>query len=726
MYVGNTNRLIREHQFIFKFAICTLVIFMAMAFAYDYNGSNNAMETSETTRTLSWTNDDNIMLPSASNLGISNITWVNGTGTYVEGMKFVIRVAFSNPGDTGVLAINATPNFATYAYLSANASASIAIKAYGYGRIDFLITVGINPTNNASVLIKATWSGTENVTNTVYTGGSNPNNLNVAIQSKSNVGITSITFRTGTGTYVGGMTFAIRVAFQNQGGTAATGVTAAPNFATYPGLSLGNSSSSVTISASNTGYVDFLIQVASNALSNASVLVRATWTGTEQYSGRALSGASGISVPPNLNVAIQRQSNVTVSSITTGSGTYVGGMTFVTRVGFSNTGGTAANSITATLSYGGYTSLSANSSASISLGVGATGYVDFLVTVSVAASSQNPVTISTSWSGTEAISTRSISGSSSAGTNLQVAIQSQATVSITSITYRTGTGTYVGGMTFVVRIVFSNAGGTATNSITAVLAYGGYSSLSANASASIAISAGGTSSIDFFITVVGSATTQNPVTINATWTGTEAISTRPLSGNSGGNNLNVAIQSQANVAITSITYRTGAGTYVGGMTFVLRFDLQNTGGTTANNVYIPARIDGGINFGSFTDFSYNSSNSITISAGGTGFINFLITLGPGALSNPSVPITAMCNGTEAISNRVWGNLGAINLVVAIQAQSNVGITSITTGSGTYVGGMTFVLRVRFYNGGGTACLQMPPLLLLLPRVAMVLSIFSSP
>ncbi|MBN2152997.1 MAG: hypothetical protein JW839_16210, partial [Candidatus Lokiarchaeota archaeon] len=671
--------------------------------------SFKAMEHPEPT-TSSWAYYDDPMKPSASNVAITGMTTVNGTGTYVEGMKFVIRVAFSNTGDTEVHEITATPDYSGYAYLAANSSASIAVPAGGTGSIDFLITVGADATDQNPVTITATWSGTENVTNNSVGGVSTPNDLNVAIQSKADVKITSITCggASSAGPFVGGMTFAIRVSFKNEGGTMATGVTAAPTYSGYPGLSIaaGNFSSAINIAPNNgTGNIDFLIQVADNATTNASVIVRATWTGTEQFSSRALSGASESQV--NLTVGIQQQSQVTITSIiyTTGTGTYVGGMTFVARVNFANTGGTAANGVTAGLSYGGYTSLSSNTSASISIGVGGTGRIDFMVSVATGAPSQNPVTISATWSGTEAISSRSISGSSSGGANLQVAIQSQAVVSITGITYRTGTGTYVGGMTFVVRVAFSNTGGTAANGITAALAYGGYSGLSANTSGSIIISAVGTGSLDFLITVSAGAISQNPVTINATWSGTEAISSRPLSGNSGGNIQNVAIQAQSNVTITGITYRTGSGTYVGGMTFVIRIQFSNTGGTTANNVFIPSKTLGGISFGSFTKYTYNASNSINIVAGGTGFIDILIILDTDAPSASPVTITANYEGTEAISNRALsGNSGAVSLIVAIQSQANVLITSVTyiTGSGTYVGGMTFTIRVQVSNLGGTA------------------------
>ncbi|MEX2753908.1 MAG: beta strand repeat-containing protein, partial [Candidatus Sigynarchaeota archaeon] len=678
--------------------------------------SFNVIGASDTTKSPSLTNTDNVIVPSASNVAITGITTMNGTGTYVAGMKFVIRVSFSNTGDTGVNSITAVPGYSGYAYLSSNTSASIAIPAGGTGSIEFLITVMDTAPNQNPVTITATWTGIENVTNIPVNGISTPNNLNVAIQGKANVHLTSITCGGASiaGPFVGGMTFAIRVSFKNIGGTAATGVTAAPTYGGYTGLSIapGNFSSAITIPASGTGYIDLLIQIAEDALTNSSVDVRSTWTGIEQYSSRPLSGSSNSST--SLKVSIQRQSNVTITSISylDGSGTYVGGMNFRVRVNFSNTGGTIANTITAGLSYGGYTSLASNSSATISVGVGGTGHIDFLISVATGASSQNPVIISAIWSGIEDISGRIISGSSSGAANLQVAIQSQAIVSITSITYRTGTGTYVGGMTFVVRVAFSNTGGTAANGITATLLYsGGYTGLFSNTSASIIIPAGGTGSIDFLITVRANATTQNPVTISAMWSGTEAISSRVLSGNSGGNNQNVAIQAQANVVITSITRQTGNGTYVGGMTFVIRINFQNTGGTAANNVFILGKNLFGISLGAFSTYNYNASNSINIAAGGTGSIDILIILDAISPSQPSVTITVNAwNATEAISNRALsGNSGSQNLVVSVQSQASVSVNNIEfwtgtlwTGTGTYVGGMTFVLRVRFYNSGGTA------------------------
>src|SRR5271157_79069 len=677
--------------------------------------SCNAITTPGTIRTSLNTRYNDIPRTSASNLGITSITYTNGTGTYVEGMKFGIRVAFSNTGDTAVHGINATISFASYPYLSANQTnaGNITVVAGGSGHIDFSITVNSGATNNASVVIKATWAGTE-TGNIPVNGGSGSNNMNVAIQSKANVVVLQITCggASSAGPFVGGMTFVVRVLFQNNGGTAVLSVAANPYCIGYTGLSItsGNYSNSVTIPANGgQGHIDFNMTVASTATTNLSVILRSTWVGNEQYSSHSLAGGSlGNSFPPNLNVGIQQQSNVTITGINyrTGSGTYVGGMIFTVRVSFLNNGGTAANGITALLSYGGYTSLSANASQSISLGIGAIGHIDFNITVAASAPTQNPVTISATWSGTEAISSRVISGSSPVGANRQVAIQAQASVSITSITYRTGAGTYVGGMTFTIRIAFSNTGGTIATNINAVPTFGGYIGLSANTTTPISISAGGTGSLDFLITVAPGATTQNPVTISATWSGTEAISSRSLNGNSGSNNLNVAIQAQAYVVITGITYRTGSGTYVGGMTFVIRVSFSNTGGTAVNNVNIPGTSQSGLSFGVFTKFTYNSSNSITIAAGGTGYINLLITLGVDAPSQNPVTITEKWNGTEAISSRAMGgNSGGVNLQVVIQSQAAVLISSVDVRNGiyTYVGGMSFVIRVKFSNtGGGTA------------------------
>jgi hypothetical protein len=133
-------------------------------------------------------------------------------------------------------------------------------------------------------------------------------------------------------------------------------------------------------------------------------------------------------------------------------------------------------------------------------------------------------------------------------------------------------------MSFTARVSFSNTGGSDVANLDAVLTFGGYTFVTQSNPAPIGIAAGGNGFQDFSLSVDPAATTQAPLVIGATWTGTDLSTGLPISGNQGANTLSVNILSQAAVSITSITYTTGTGTYVGGMTFTVRVAFGNTGG----------------------------------------------------------------------------------------------------------------------------------------------------
>jgi len=637
-----------------------------------------------------------VSMQSQASVSITSITYRTGAGTYVGGMWFVARVSFSNIGGTTANGVTTSLNFGGYAYLTPNASRTISISAGGSGYIDFNITVAVGATTNNSVLIRSTWSGTEQYSSRALNGNSGSNNLVVTIQSRASVSITSINYRTGTGTYVGGMTFVARVNYQNTGGAAVNGVQTFLAYGGYVGIS-SNTTGSITIPAGGTSYQDFLLTLIIDANTNNSVKISATWTGTEAISSRALNGNSGTH---NLIISIQTIAIISITSITLRIGTspFVGGQSFTIRVNYQNIGGTVANNVQTTLTYGGYGGLSENITGSITINPSGTAFNDFLINVAAGAATQNPVTINVTWTGVEAISGRGLSGN--AGTHvLNVAVQSQASVSITSIVLRLGTSPFVGGQSFTIRVNYQNAGGTAVNLVQTTLTYGGYSGLSGNITGSITVSASGTAYNDFLINVAAGAATQNPVTINATWGGFEAISSRPIGGNAGTHVLSVAVQSQASVSITSIALRIGASPFVGGQSFTIRVNYQNIGGTAANTVQTT------LTYGGYVGLSGNVTGSITISAGGTAYNDFLINIAAGAATQNPVTINATWTGLEAISSRgLSGNAGTHVLSVAVQSQASVSITSIgyRTGIGTYVGGMTFVLRVNYQNTGGTS------------------------
>ncbi|MEX2684523.1 MAG: hypothetical protein Q6373_023335 [Candidatus Sigynarchaeota archaeon] len=631
----------------------------------------------------------NVNIKAQAALSIQSFTWTNGTGSYVGGMKFVVRITLANPA---ILAkaqgVTVSLSYGGYSGLSTNVSASKTISGTGY--IDLLVTIATMVTSQNPVSIIASATGIEEISLRSLNAASTP--LNVEIKARASLTIQSLSWQTGNGTYVAGTTFVVRVTLANPAtAAAAQGVTVSLSYGGYSGLST-NASASKTISG--TGYIDLLVTIAAGAASQNPVSISASATGTEEISLRALSATSG----SPLNVRIKAQATLTVQGLSwqTGNGTYVGGMTFVVRITLANPATSAkAEGVTVSLSFGGYSGLSTNASASKT--VSGTASIDLLVTAATSATSQNPVIITASFTGTEEISLRPLSGVS--GTGLNIAIQQRAIVAITGITYRTGTGTYVGGMTFVVRVTFSNTGGTSANGVSATLTYGSYVSLSSNASSSIGISAGATRSIDFLITVATNAMTA-AVVINATWTGTEAISLRAISGDAGGNTRLVNIQSQASVTITSINYLTGSGTYVGGMTFDVRVSFRNNGGTLATSITAT------LGFGGYGSLSTNASNTISIAAGATGYLDFQISVAALATS-ALVTISATWTGTEAISMRALnGNSGSNTLNVNIQSQTLVQFVKIFDlyGGSTpeYVAGMNFTMRVEFTNRfGGT-------------------------
>ncbi|HME54465.1 MAG TPA: PKD domain-containing protein [Candidatus Lokiarchaeia archaeon] len=477
------------------------------------------------------------------------------------------------------------------------------------------------------------------------------------------VGITSIISRNGPGPFVGGMSFVIRVMFWNPGSTMVYSISAIPSFSGYPSF-ISNSSSSINIAADTSKYIDFNITISASALSNGSVPIHASWTGTAQ-SGSSLIGNGGTHV---LGVAVQSQAKVSITSITLKVGTspFVGGMSFVIRISFSNIGGTTANGITASPNFGAYVGLSVtNTSNVIAIDASATGVIDFQINAVTGAITASAI-INATWAGTEAISSRSLNGN--AGVNvLGVTIQSQANVAITSILSKSGTSSFVGGMTVVIRVSFSNTGGTSANGITALPSFGTHPDVALkNASNIISITAGGSGFIDFLVKLADNATMQT-VTFNATWNGIEAISGRFLIGNSGAHIFSMAIQSRAAVVITGISLKSGTSPFAGGTSFVIRVSLSNTGGTAANGVTIAP------DFGVYaTLLVTNVSNSISIAPSNTGSIDFLITVADNATSQ-NATIGATWNGIEAISGRLLnGNSSKISLIVTTQPKpSNI-------------------------------------------------------
>nr|MDO8110061.1 fibronectin type III domain-containing protein [Candidatus Sigynarchaeota archaeon] len=446
-----------------------------------------------------------------------------------------------------------------------------------------------------------------------------------------------------------GTTFVVRVSLNNP----ATSAKAVTVTATLSGLVAGvtaNASASKTISGA--GYIDFLITIAAGTASQ-SLSITATVAGTEEISARVLS--AGPSSGLGITIKAQAALAITIFTWCTGNQTYVAGTTLRVRVSLSNPATSAkALTVTAPLTFGGATGISSNASASKT--ISGNGYIDFLITIAAGAPSQPTVTITTTVAGTEEITSRALGPLTS---NLVVAIKAQAALAITGApTFQTGNGTYVAGTTLVLRVSLTNNPATNAKALTVTATLGGLvAGVTSNASASKTIL--GTGYINFQITIAAGVASQS-LSITATVSGSEEITARALSAGPSAA-LNVTIKAQAALAITNITALTGNGTYQRGQTFIIKINFINTGGATAINVAaIPT-------FGGYGYLSANMSGSISILAGGTGFIKFLISVAGGAEARDPVTISATWIGFEEISSRALsGNSGSNNLNVTIE------------------------------------------------------------
>jgi hypothetical protein len=318
----------------------------------------------------------------------------------------------------------------------------------------------------------------------------------------------------------------------------------------------------------------------------------------------------------------------------------------------------------------------------------------FTIGVLVGAVIQNGIVLNVTWTGTEAISARAINGDTPSDTILANIVQG-ADVTITSITFTNGTGTYVGGTSFTARVNFTNAGASGVANLDAVLTFGGYTFISQNNPGTLVIPAGGSSFQTFVLTLVAGAATQVPLIIGATWNGTDQVSGMVISGNQGANTLSVNIQSRANVAITgmALTPIAAPGPYVAGMTITLTVTFTNTGGTSAT---VDATIDDGVYTG--LDLAANPA-AVVVAAGGTNTQVFSVPILAGATA-AAVTIAAMWTGTEAISARAI-NGGPNIVLVNIQLQAIVVLSVITAAGNVYSPSAVFNVFVTFTNTGGT-------------------------
>ncbi|MHC1591048.1 MAG: hypothetical protein ACXQS8_03110 [Candidatus Helarchaeales archaeon] len=580
-------------------------------------------------------------------------------------------------------------------FLAQTNPAPITVAAGSNGSQTFTVTV-LAGVSNAPVTIDAEGNGTEQYSNRLIQLSSGSNDVDINVQAQQALQIVDIVDVDGRGTYIEGESFQVRVDYQNTGGTDGLGVDATLDFNGY-GYLTANNPASITVSAGSNNSQLFTITVLSGAI-NSNVTIDALVTGTERYSQRAVSVSSGTN---DLNVMVQASANLTITSIqdVNGRGIYVEGETFVVRVNYQNVGGTDAININASLVYNGYMYLSSNNSAPVNVTAGGIASQDFLVTV-LSGATNAFVTIDALASGTEQYSGRPLSAVSGIK-DLDINIQAQANLTITSIQDITGRGLYIEGETFIVRVNLQNSGGTDVLSVDSDLIFSGSSFLSASNPAPKTISADQSGYQDFTVTVLSGAANAN-VTITANASGTEQYSGRSLSVTSGANYLNITIQSQANLQIINITDITGRGTYVEGESFNIRVYYNNTGGTAAISV------DSVLDFSSYMYLSASDPSPITVNADETTYQDFTIFVLSEA-TNENVTIDATTTGTEEHSGRslITSTTNFNNLQVSIQARARLEIISIQdmSGHGIYVEDETFTIRVNYQNVGGTDALN---------------------
>ncbi|MEX2681693.1 MAG: hypothetical protein Q6373_008835 [Candidatus Sigynarchaeota archaeon] len=616
---------------------------------------------------------------------ITQIQYTNGTGTYVGGMSFTVRVTFSNTGGTDATADAVlTFNGGTYTFLSQSNPAPVSVAAGGTQAQDFLVAAAIGATT-ATVTINATFSATEAISGRVINGNAGSNVRVVNVQARSFVVITQIQYTNGTGTYVGGMAFTVRVTFSNTGGTSAT-VDATLTFGGYGSL-VQSDPAPVTVAASGTQVQDFLVTVSTSAATSA-VTINATWTGTEAISGRSLSGNAGSNVR---SVNIQARANVAITSVVaqTGNGTYVAGMSFMVRVTLSNTGGTSAT-VDATLSFSGYGYMTQSNPAAVVIGPSGTQFQDFTVSIDQAATSMNPVVILTTWTGTEAISGRAISGDQGSH-QLNVKVQSAAVLAITNVFNMNGTRPYSWGENFTVRVSIANTGGTAIENISVQLTFGSAIGLTTVPSIITGLVIGSGGSINAYLVVkIAAGATLGTVVITAQVLGDEAISGRDLVDTS--SMLQVNIESSS-VTINAITTSTPPP-YTNGSILVVTVQLIVGSGITLANGTLTLY---------FTSTYLSAVPAFYTNMTGSGTITrtFSVTIDAGATPG-SVTINANFTGRSTLGANLTDEDATSPLTITILAPSSVSITAIVDVLGThaYVQGMQFDVRVTFTNIGG--------------------------
>nr|MDO8109505.1 PKD domain-containing protein [Candidatus Sigynarchaeota archaeon] len=623
--------------------------------------------------------DNPALRASGANIQISSFT--SDRSVYVAGMTMQLSVTVQNTGDVAATNVMVSVSFGGYSGLPPSASSGPYYIPSGSSSTAMIMTGIFASGGTANVTLTASASGQE--AGTGYPVLAPTRSLTVRIQAQASISITGLV-ASPSGPYVSTMTFFLNVTFTNTGGTAAT-VDATMDDGTYSGLTWSNPVA-VNVNALGTATQLFIVNVLSDAATNASVDIHMTWSGNEAISNRAMTGDIPVD---QMLVAIQPRAGVSITSLEISPpGPYLGGQTFSLIVTFSNTGGTAAT-VDGTCSALSYTYLTFNNPAAVVVNAGEMSMQVFIGSIATDATTNMSVDIHVTWSGTEAISGRAISGDTPVDSILiSVGCGSRG---ITSLAVAPSSP-FVAGTSFTLTVTFNNEMGYGAT-MDAMLDDGTYTGLSWNNPVAMHVSAGGTATQQFTVTIAAGAATNASVDIHVTWSGYEDITMRAINGDTPIDQVLVGVLTPACISVTSIVTTSGNGTYVAGGWFTVNVIYSNTGGMAAT-------VDGMLTFGGYGGIAGQTNPAaVMVVASGTSIQVYNVTISESAMTS-AVMVSCDWTATEAISGRsFYGSGGSLQLNIRAHAMLAVSNVIDLTGTQPYAHGESFVLRFVVQNTG---------------------------
>nr|MDO8110764.1 toll/interleukin-1 receptor domain-containing protein [Candidatus Sigynarchaeota archaeon] len=539
-----------------------------------------------------------------------------------------------------------------------NQSTGLTLVAGGRIDVQIRFQIAAIAQNNIVICVDATFNGTEDVSNRAVsdTTANSPALVRIVIVSMMIVG--------GRTPYVRGEQFVVRAFIDNFGGTTQiTNGILMLEFSPTTGIS---ANTTIVPDPINIGQVvtkDFLVTTTS--MTSASCNINARFTGNNP-------GACNISSNIIL-ITTQAEANVTITNLAVApAGPCVGGTSFTLTVTYNNTGGTAAT-VDGACTAGTYTFLTFSDPIAVVVNAGNTNTQIFTVSIAAGATTNASVDIHVTWSGIEAISSRSIGGDAPVDQVL-VAIQAQANVVITSLilTPTAAPGPYVAGTSFTLTVTYSNVGGTNALNVNAGASAGIYVGLTFNNPVPITVNAINTNTQQFMVTIAAGAGTNTSVDIHVIWSGTEAITGRSIGGDTPVDAIIVSIQSQTSVTITNVIVSgtNGTGPYSAGRYFLITVMFSNTGGTSA-------LVDATLDDGNCTFLTWDDPSMVTVASGSTNMQNFIVSIAVMAPAS-SATVTAIWSGSEAMSGRSINGDMPVDTVNVEIIPSGVSLPMITS------------------------------------------------